>query len=159
MMLVDEDIFMAVTIKTYQAIFTAGNEPDLTQVNELAAEGWELLHFNAFKPDSRAMVQWIYILQRSAGQTETDVLVGHISVTVSDNRFALAGHGLSNSDLVRFALSPEAGNVLPAPLVEGVYYFVVGARLNDFQVSLISGGSVVDITSTGVGTTNEIWRK
>jgi hypothetical protein len=157
--LVDEDKLMAVTIKTYQWIFETGNDPDVTEINKLAAEGWEFV-FGGSRISSSGQSQFGYLMQRSAGQTtETDVLVGTFTVATSANQVILSNHGLQNGDMVRFALGPESGNVLPLPLVEGVYYFVVGARGSDFQVSLIAGGNVVDITSQGVGATNQVWRK
>jgi hypothetical protein len=157
--LVDEDIHMAVTIKTYQWLFESGNDPDVTELNKLAAEGWEFV-FGGSRTSSTGQTQFGYLLQRSAGQTtETDVLVGTFTVTPSDNRIQLGNHGLVNGDLVRFALGNEPTNVLPAPLNEGIYYYVIGSRINDFQVSLIAGGNPVDIIDQGVGGTNQVWKK
>jgi hypothetical protein len=91
--------------------------------------------------------------------TTTDTLVGEFAVSVQEDRILLPSHGLIDDDQVRFALGTEPVNILPPPLVEGTYYFVVGARGNDFQVALEQGGSVVVITDRGVGGTNEVWKR
>jgi hypothetical protein len=88
----------------------------------------------------------------------SDTLVGSFTVSVQENRILLPSHGLANDDQVRFALGTEPVNALPPPLVEGTYYFVVGARGNDFQVSSAQGGAIVVITDRGVGGTNEVWK-
>jgi hypothetical protein len=88
----------------------------------------------------------------------SDTLVGTFTVSVQENRILLPSHHLVDDDQVRFALGSEPVNALPPPLVEGTYYFVVGARGNDFQVALTQGGSVVIITDRGVGGTNEVWK-
>jgi hypothetical protein len=156
--LVDDYIFMAVTIKEYVVLYSSGEGLNLDEVNQKAAEGWELIQVEALR-GVRQQLQVAYVMQRSAGQSETDVLVGTFTASASDNRITLSGHGLANDQMVRFALGTEPTNTLPVPLVEGVYYFVVGARLNDFQVSLMAAGTVVDLTSAGVGGTNEVWKK
>jgi hypothetical protein len=92
-------------------------------------------------------------------QSTDDTLVGTFTVSVQENRILLPSHGLLNDDQVRFALGTEPVNALPPPLVEGTYYFVVGARGNDFQVALSQGGAVVVITDRGVGGTNEVWKR
>jgi len=148
---------MAVTIKEYIVLYSSG-ELDLTEVNRKAAEGWELVNTNS-RTGPVGQVQTAFIMGRSAGQSATDVKVGVFTVQASGNWVVISSHGLANGTMVRFALGVEPENVLPAPLVEGIYYFVVNARGNDFQVSLIADGSPVDITNAGVGGTNEVWKK
>ena len=92
-------------------------------------------------------------------QATDDTLVGTFTVSVQENRILLPSHKLVDNDQVRFALGSEPVNALPPPLVEGTYYFVVGARGNDFQVALAQGGSVIVITDRGVGGTNEVWKQ
>lgn len=149
---------MAITLKEYKWVFETGNDPDVTELNQAAAEGWEFV-YGGSRTSGSGQTQWGYLMQRSAGQSETDVLVGTFTVGTSDNRITIPDHGLLSTDMVRFALGTEPINELPAPLVEGVYYFLVGLRGNDFQVSLISGGMAVDLTSQGVGGTNQVWKK
>jgi hypothetical protein len=85
--------------------------------------------------------------------------VGVFTVSVQENRILLPSHQLVDNDQVRFVLGTEPVNALPPPLVEGTYYFVVGARGNDFQVALTEGGAAVVITDRGVGGTNEVWKR
>jgi len=59
-----------------------------------------------------------------------------------------AAHGVTNGTVLQFAST----GALPGGLVAGATYFVVNSNLNDFQVSLTSGGAAVDITSSGSGT-------
>jgi hypothetical protein len=92
-------------------------------------------------------------------QSTDDTLVGEFTVSVQEDRILLPSHGLIDNDQVRFVLGSEPINALPPPLVEGTYYFVVGARGNDFQVALEQGGTVVVITDHGVGGTNEVWKR
>ena len=74
------------------------------------------------------------------------------SVNVPQNKFTIAGHGLHNNDRIRFT----AGGTLPAPLIVGLWYYVVNATTNSFQLSTQEDGAVLVITSTGSGT-NTIW--
>jgi hypothetical protein len=148
---------MAVTIKEYIVLYSSG-ELDLTEVNRKAAEGWELVNTNS-RTGPVGQVQTAFIMGRSAGQSATDVKVGVFTVGVSNNTIIINNHGMVNGTMVRFALGVEPENVLPAPLAAGVYYYVIAARGNDFQVSLIADGSPVDITNQGVGGTNEVWKK
>ena len=66
---------------------------------------------------------------------------------VTANTVSSSAHGLSNTDrLMVFNVFSES---LPAGLVEGTIYFVVGAATDTFQVALTSGGAAVDITGVG----------
>lgn len=149
---------MAVTIKEYMWLFERGNDPNVIGLNKLAAEGWEFVH-GGRRLATDGSTQFGYLLARSAGQSETDVLVGTFTVGTSANTIIINSHGLANGALVRFALGPTTGDVLPAPLQAGIYYYVVNTRGNDFQVSLIAGGAAIDITSSGTGTDNQVWKK
>lgn len=66
---------------------------------------------------------------------------------VTANSITSAAHGLSNTN--RVMVANVFAESLPAGLVEGTVYFVVGATTDTFQVSLTSGGSAVDITAVG----------
>lgn len=50
---------------TYKTIYTTGNAPDLTQVNTLAQEGWELLQIGQ-STSEQLTGNWYYLLQREA---------------------------------------------------------------------------------------------
>lgn len=57
-------------------------------------------------------------------------------------------HGLSNGDKVRLV---NSGGALPTELSKYLTYYVINKSDDDFQVSLISGGSAVTFTTDGTG--------
>ena len=67
----------------------------------------------------------------------------------TDEKLDATGHGLVNTD--RVIITSSAGDV-PAGLSQDVVYFVVNKTTNDFEVSLSSSGSAVNITDNGTGT-------
>ena len=67
----------------------------------------------------------------------------------TDEKLDATAHGLVNTD--RVIVTSSAGDV-PAGLSQDVVYFVVNKTTNDFEVSLSSGGSAVNITDNGTGT-------
>ena len=84
-----------------------------------------------------------------------DLLVGYFTASKQRNQIQIAGHGLLNGDAVRFTLG-AAGNTLPTPLVEGTWYYVIGAAPDTFQVSMVTGGAAIVLTDEGTGS-NEAW--
>src|SRR3990172_1060078 len=70
------------------------------------------------------------------------------NVNTTTNIITITGHPFSNNDVVEFSIT----TTIPAPLVAGTNYYVVGVSGNDFQVSSTLGGSAVDLTSGGSGT-------
>lgn len=68
---------------------------------------------------------------------------------VTNNTITSAAHGLANTN--RVMVYNVFAESLPAGLVEGTIYYVVGAATDTFQVSLTSGGAAVDITGIGEG--------
>ena len=68
-----------------------------------------------------------------------------ISVNTSTNVITANGHGYSNGDKVVFTTN----NTIPTGLNTYTVYFVIDKSTNDFKVSLISGGSAVNITGAG----------
>lgn len=143
----------------YTVIYSTEYKPDLTKVNEMAVGGWELLHVLQNNKVAGTKLQWAYFLRKTETSSNADTLIGTFTVGVSTNQIILPSHGLVNGTQVRFALGTEPVNTLPAPLVVGTYYYVVGARGGDFQVSTTLNGTVIDITTSGVGGTNEVWKK
>jgi hypothetical protein len=67
----------------------------------------------------------------------------------TDEKLDTSGHGFSNTDRVTV---DSSGSDLPAGLFAGILYYVVNKTTNDFELSLTSGGSAVDITDNGTGT-------
>ena len=81
---------------------------------------------------------------------------GPSDVNPAQNRFQLNAHGLVDGDPIKFVLG-SPGNALPTPFLEDVFYFVVNAAANLFQVAATSGGVPIVITDSGTGT-NQILR-
>lgn len=91
--------------------------------------------------------------------TPSFVLVGTFTVAVQADRINLPNHGLVDGNQIKFALQPgNSSAALPFPLSDVGNYFVVGSRGNDFQVSSVVGGSVINIIDSGVGS-NQVWKK
>jgi hypothetical protein len=88
----------------------------------------------------------------------SDTLVGTFTASPQDDRILLSSHGLLNGDQVLFVLEDPATSVLPFPLNDADYYFVLNARGNDFMVSSTSGGAVINLTDRGSGA-NQVWKK
>ena len=78
-------------------------------------------------------------------------------VNPAQNRFQIQNHGLTNDMEIRFAIGNPT-NLLPTPLTEGNYYFVVNATTGNFQVATSLGGAAVVLTDSGVGN-NDIWKR
>jgi hypothetical protein len=76
---------------------------------------------------------------------------GPSDVNVAQNKFNLNGHGLNNDDQIRFQ-NPTAGAIIPSPISPGIWYYVINAVANSFQISLSSGGAAVVILDSGIGT-------
>jgi hypothetical protein len=72
------------------------------------------------------------------------------AVAATDLMTCSVSHGFVADDLVRFTST----TTLPAGLSAGVSYYVISSGLTAtaFKVSTTSGGTAVDITSTGTGT-------
>jgi len=90
-------------------------------------------------------------VQRSAGSAGT-VTVQYqtaervVTADTATERLLRTAHGLTDGTVLEFATS----GTLPGGLLTGTAYTVTNATANDFQV--LSGGSVLDLTSTGSGT-------
>jgi hypothetical protein len=80
--------------------------------------------------------------------------VGNVTADVTTEALTLVAHGLSNGAQVRFSST----DVLPAPLVENLYYYVVNATADTFKLSLTSGGVAINLIDIGSGTHHVIKR-
>lgn len=95
---------------------------------------------------------------RSNRSTYRKAIVNYLSVQSSTaqtvtfngttNKVALTTHGFQDGEPVVFA-----GGVLPTGIVIGTTYYVSGKGTNDFQISATDGGSAIDFTGNGTGTT------
>jgi Phage tail protein (Tail_P2_I) len=84
-----------------------------------------------------------------------DLLIGTftpIAVDTTADTITMPAHGLVNADIVRFAVGFAIGNLLPMPLVSGIWYRVVSATTNNFKVSNSIGGKPIDLTTQGTAT-------
>ena len=83
-------------------------------------------------------------------QTMIDIAVklqATFTVVAATDVITSAAHGMDNNDSVILTTTVT----LPAGLSLATVYYVVNATTNTFQLSLILGGPVVDITDTGTG--------
>ena len=87
----------------------------------------------------------------AAGTTGATVPTGGLPLEftsdATSNEIVYTAHGLTNGRRVRFA-----GIDLPAGIIQGTLYYVVGATANRFQISLTAGGAAVDFTDVGSNT-------
>lgn len=79
---------------------------------------------------------------RDAGQTFTTDFT-------TDDKLDITSHGFSNDDRIMVTSSSQD---LPAGLDSATVYYVINATTNDFELSLTSSGSAIDITDNGTGT-------
>lgn len=87
-----------------------------------------------------------------ASYTQQDTIgevggIPHTDVNAGTDTFTKTAHLYANDDRVVFA-----SGTLPGGISAATTYYVVNRTANTFQLSATSGGSVLDITSTPVGT-------
>jgi hypothetical protein len=70
-------------------------------------------------------------------------------IDFSTDTITVANHDFANGDRVLLYNS----STMPTPLIENKFYYVVGVTTNTFQLSTSSGGTAVDITFCGEGST------
>lgn len=76
------------------------------------------------------------------------------AVDAASDRFLSPGHGLVAGDVLRFELGAASFGgtpALPSPISAFTVYYALPASSDLFSVALTSGGSAVDVTSTGTG--------
>jgi hypothetical protein len=76
--------------------------------------------------------------------TNTDQ--GAFTTQAAGDTLTKTSHGIGNGTRVYVYQSGQ--NVVPAPLIAGKIYFVVGTAANTLQLSLTSGGAAINITGT-----------
>jgi len=69
--------------------------------------------------------------------------------TVTDT-ITITSHGYTNGQSIEFS-NPTPSN-LPGGITQSVTYYALNVTANTFQISLIKGGSAVDLTTGGTGT-------
>lgn len=70
------------------------------------------------------------------------------TVDAGTDTLTATGHNFTNGTQVKVSST----TTLPAPLVAGTTYYVINTATNTLKLSATSGGSAIDITSTGTGT-------
>ena len=78
----------------------------------------------------------------------TDVAV----VDDTTDIITITGHGLSDGDRVKYTVTTGETDI--AGLTSGTTYYVVSATANTFKLAATSGGTAIDITAQGTGTTD-----
>ena len=73
----------------------------------------------------------------------------YTTLAATDNKLRLTAHGFSNND--RVILSTATGDNFPTGLNGVTAYYIVNQTVNDFEVSLTSGGAAVAITADNGG--------
>jgi hypothetical protein len=68
-------------------------------------------------------------------------------VDTANDKILKTAHGRNDGDLLLYT----AGTGAIGGLTDGNYYFVVNKTANDFKLSATSGGSAINLTSTGTG--------
>jgi hypothetical protein len=80
--------------------------------------------------------------------------VNNTAVDTGTDTLNATSHGYANGDRLKF-VNWVSGSIdqsgLPGGISAGVWYYVVNAAANTFQISATEGGSAVDITSTATG--------
>lgn len=79
------------------------------------------------------------------------------AVDLPNNRFNINAHGLTNGDQIRFIVILPGR--LPKPLLEGLYYYVVNALTNSFQVAQTPNADPITLLDVGLGVANEVWER
>lgn len=74
-------------------------------------------------------------------------LVGTFTVVAATDVFTMTGHGLVNG----MSVQVSSTTTLPAPLAVTTNYWVIAATADTFKLAATSGGSAINITTTGTG--------
>lgn len=83
---------------------------------------------------------------QTGGPGESDTFI-NTNVNTTTEVITITGHTYTDDDVVEFS-----GTDIPAPLVVGTNYYVVGVSGDDLQVSATLGGTVVNLSDQGTGT-------
>lgn len=101
--------------------------------------------------DSDDGVGRVPITSISTGSTPTitvkNLTFAPADVNTGTDTITIPAHGFMNNQKIRFNTSIT----LPSPLVADTDYWISGATANTFQLSTISGGGIIDLATTGVG--------
>ena len=83
-----------------------------------------------------------------AGMATTLTPFTPANVDIITDTITITGHGFKDGQLLIFS---DNGTTLPSGIDADVYYYAINTTTNTFQISETYSGSVIDITSTGIG--------
>lgn len=111
-----------------------------------APTGWVLCDATAYSATTFPSLAGVLIPSASIWGRGT--AVGTFTVDTSTDLITLASHGLSDGNLVHVAST----TTLPSGLSSNTVYYIRDASASTFRLAATSGGSAIDITTTGSGT-------
>jgi hypothetical protein len=112
----------------------------------LAPTGWVLCDSTSY--NATVFSSLAVVLIPSASVWGRGTAVGTFTVDTSTDLITLAAHGLSDGNLVHVAST----TTLPGGLSANTVYYIRDAASSTFRLATSSGGSAIDLTSTGSGT-------
>lgn len=113
---------------------------------DAAPSSWFLCDATAYNASTYPSLAIVLIPKASVFGRGT--AVGTFTVDTSTDIVTSASHGLSDGAIVHVAST----TTLPTGLSANTVYYVISATSSTFKLSLTSGGSAIDISSTGSGT-------
>ena len=119
--------------------FAIASSPTAINLDASAASGsaFQLVLVEEF-------IEGVVVDEQLVNLQGVNVLTSDVNTTTET--ITSSSHGFSNGDVVSYYSN---GGSAIGGLVNLTEYFVVGATTNTFQVSLTSGGSAINLTSTG----------
>ena len=113
---------------------------------DVAPSGWFICDSTAYRASTYPSLAAVLIPKASVFGRGT--AVGTFTVDTSTDIITSASHGLSDGTIVHVASTAT----LPTGLSANTVYYVISSTSSTFKLSLTSGGSAIDISSTGSGT-------
>ena len=113
---------------------------------DVAPSGWFICDSTAYHASTYPSLAAVLIPKASVFGRGT--AVGTFTVDTSTDIITSASHGLSDGTIVHVASTAT----LPTGLSANTVYYVISSTSSTFKLSLTSGGSAIDISSTGSGT-------
>ena len=113
---------------------------------DVAPSGWFICDSTAYRASTYPSLAAVLIPKASVFGRGT--AVGPFTVDTSTDIVTSASHGLSDGTIVHVASTAT----LPTGLSANTVYYVISSTSSTFKLSLTSGGSAIDISSTGSGT-------
>ena len=131
---------------TFTATATAPAGSIVLWPGDAAPSGWFLCNSTAYFASTYPSLAAVLIPKASVYGRGT--AVGTFTVDTSTDIITSASHGLLDGTIVHVAST----TTLPTGLSANTIYYVTSATSSTFKLSLTSGGSAIDLTTTGSGT-------